>query len=211
MTRALVLIGAGGHGTVVLEVLLVTGQQVLGVCDPALPRGASGPLGQTVLGGDEAVATLSPDEVLLVNGVGSIGLPTARDEVFRRFAARGYRFATVVHPGALVSPHAVLEEGCQLMAGAVVQCGARVGADSIVNTRASVDHDSTLGRSVHVAPGAILCGEVRVGDLCHIGAGATVLQNVTLPDRTLVQAGSLVARSPVTRKRAAEARGASGR
>ena len=78
------------------------------------------------------------------------------------------------------------------MAGAVIQPGTRLGVNTIVNTRASIDHDCIIGDHVHIAPGAVLSGEVRVGNCSHIGCGATIVQGVKLGEATVIGAGAVV-------------------
>ena len=48
-----------------------------------------------------------------------------------------------------------------------------------------------IGDDVTIGHGAVLHG-CRIGNLCLIGMGATVMDDVTIPDRCLVAAGSLV-------------------
>ena len=80
------------------------------------------------------------------------------------------------------------------MAGCVIQTGTNIGANSIVNTRASIDHDCTIGETVHIAPGVTLSGNVRVGDRTHIGTGAVVIQGIAIDADSLVAAGAVVYR-----------------
>lgn len=188
------VVGAGGHARVLLEMLELTGRQVLGLTDPAPDKRGASIHGHVVLGSDELLEGQAPGSVELVNGIGSTNKLDRRAEVFQRFKAKGFRFATVVHPAAVVSRQAQLGEGVQVMAGAIVQTGCRIGPNTIVNTRASIDHDCWLGTSVHVAPGATLSGGVQVGDLTHIGVGATVVQSIVIGRRCLVGAGAVVLR-----------------
>jgi acetyltransferase-like isoleucine patch superfamily enzyme len=81
------------------------------------------------------------------------------------------------------------------MAGAVLNPGVRVGEFCIVNTRASLDHDSTMGAFSSLAPGAITGGNVAVGSYSNVGMGATVLPGVSIGQHTLIGAGALVYRS----------------
>jgi UDP-perosamine 4-acetyltransferase len=194
VTLPLIVLGAGGHSRVLLDALQLIGSTILGVVDPALKAGESGPLGYAVLGGDDVLERYRPDEVRLVNGIGSIGPTTRRDEIYRRNLAKGFGFASVVHPSAVISTSAVLAEGVQIMAGCVVQTGASIGANTIVNTRASVDHDCRIGETVHVAPGVTLSGTVTVGDRTHIGTGATVIQGITIGPDSVIAAGAAVYR-----------------
>ena len=191
MSLPIIVLGAGGHARVVIDALRAAKRRIVGVVDPKVK---DGPFGIPALGGDEALDRHAPGEVELANGIGGTGATGPRDEVFRRFGARGYRFVTIVHPSAVVSEFAELGEGAQVMAGGVVQPGAAIGANTIVNTRASVDHDCKIGRSVHIAPGVTLSGTVTVGDGSHIGTGACVIHGINIGRGCLVAAGAVVYR-----------------
>src|SRR5437868_1159843 len=117
--QPVVVIGAGGHARVLIDALRLTGCQISGAVDPALPAGSvSG--GVKLLGGDEALERFNPAEVMLVNGIGGTQTTAPRDAIYRRWHDKGFRFATVVHPFAMVSPSATLGEGAQVMAGCVI-------------------------------------------------------------------------------------------
>ena len=80
------------------------------------------------------------------------------------------------------------------VAGAIVAARAQLGDMCIVNHRASVDHECVLAPGVMVAPGATLCGSVRVGEDAFIGAGATVLPRLSVGAGAMVGAGAVVTR-----------------
>ena len=104
------------------------------------------------------------------------------------------RYATAVHPSALISPRAVIGEGTVVMHGAVVQSCARVGKHCIVNTGASVDHDCQLSDYVHIAPHATLSGNVQVGEGSRVGVGAVVKQGIRIGAWCTIGAGAVVVR-----------------
>ncbi len=189
-----VVVGAGGHARVLLEVLRCLGRQVLFVTDRSVGLYGTRIGGAEVRGPDECIAELPPGEVELVNGVGSVGVPNARREVYLRLRAQGYLFATLVHPSAVVAEGVAVAAGAQLMAGVVVQPGASIGENTIVNTRVAVDHDCRVGAHVHLAPGVVLSGTVTVGDRSHLGTGAVVIQGVRIGMGALVAAGAVVTR-----------------
>lgn len=187
------LLGAGDHAGVLIEALRLVGRRVAVVMDddPALHGGE---IEGVRIVGEAGLAEHLPDAVELANAIGSVAPPRVRRDMFERYRAKGYRFATVVHPAAFVSPSAELGEGAQVMAGAVVQPHARLGDDCLVNTGATVDHDCVVGPHSHIAPGVTLCGGVRIGHTCHLGAGATVVQQRRIGDGSLVGAGAVVVR-----------------
>lgn len=195
MLLPVIVVGCGGHSHVVIEALRLQGRAVVGVIDPALPVGTPGPFGLRVLGGDEALDKFRPNEIRLVNAIGSTNSMTVRHTIYQQSLKKGFRFAGVIHPSAVLSVTARVAEDAQIMAGCIVQSGADIGANTIVNTRASVDHDCTIGETVHIAPGVTLSGNVRVGDRTHIGTGAVVIQGITIGADSLIAAGAVVYRN----------------
>ncbi|MEM9413923.1 MAG: acetyltransferase [Planctomycetota bacterium] len=194
----IVLIGAGGHGKVLISTLRMLGREVLFATDDAPTQHGRDLDGTQVRGTDDLISQYTPDQVELVNGVGSVHLPDARQKVFELFKHRGYRFATIIHPDALIAPSAQIAQGAQVMAGTIVQAGALVGANTILNTRCSVDHDCVIGAHTHIAPGVTLSGNVSIGQRCHLGTGATVIHGITIGHSTLVGAGAVVVKDAPT-------------
>ncbi len=193
----IIVIGAGGHARVLIDILRRRGEVVAAAID-ANPALHGKPLdGVPVIGGDDAVLARDPAAVLLVNGVGNIpGKGTSglgrRRAVFERFMARGYRFMGVISPDAMVSSGAAVDSTAQVVTGAIVHPGAVIGANAIVNTGAQIDHDCILAAHSHVAPGAVLCGAVRVGAEAHVGAGAVVVPGIAIGEGAVIGAGAVV-------------------
>ena len=197
MTCPVVIIGAGGHATVVADALLEAGADVLGFTDVDASLHGTQRLGLSVLGNDDVLDRYSADGVRLVNGLGFVsgtGRTSVRARAQQRLEAAGWTFVGVLHPRAIVSRHATIGAGSQVLAGAIVQAGARVGANTIVNTAAIVEHDALVGDWCHLAPRATLCGQTRVGSGSLVGAGAVLRQSITIGEDTLVGAGAVVLR-----------------
>jgi sugar O-acyltransferase (sialic acid O-acetyltransferase NeuD family) len=193
MSRPVIIIGAGGHAAVVADALMACGIEVIGFTDVDPRRHGSLLLGSRVLGEDELVLSrYRQDGILLANGIGGIGATELRRKVQMRLQQAGWRFMTVRHPSAIVSPSAQIGPGVQILAGSIVQANARIGEGSIVNTGAVIEHDCEVGSFVHTAPRALLCGDVRVGSGSHVGAGSVVKQGLRLGPDTLVGAGAVV-------------------
>jgi UDP-perosamine 4-acetyltransferase len=191
-----VLLGAGGHASVVLALLRELQCEVLGVSDPAL-LSQSVPVWQGLPVFDDAtvLAKYLPTTVFLANGVGFVQTPEPRQGVFDTYAQMGFVFPALVHPFSWVASDVQVEEGVQIMAGAVVQTGAHLGVNTLVNTGARIDHGCQIGPHNHVACGAILCGNVHLETHTLIGAGAVLIQDVSLGSHCTVGAGSVVLHS----------------
>ncbi|MBW1740303.1 MAG: acetyltransferase [Deltaproteobacteria bacterium] len=192
MNRPVLVIGAGGQARVLVDALTLSGVEVVGLLDVDEAKQGSGVLGIKVIGGDDAVEEYAPNKVFLVNGIGSVKSMAQRRKVYERYKSRGYGFASVVHPSAVIARDIVLGEGTQILAGAVVQAGCVIGENVIINTRASVDHDCRIGPHVQIAPGATLSGKVEIGEGTHVGTGAVVIQGIAIGKNCVVGAGAVV-------------------
>ena len=185
----MVLLGAGGHAKVLLEALQLEGRNVLGLLTPDLEKGSKH-LVLEVLGDDEQLQQFKPSDIDIVNGIGSLPFEQLRWKISNKVRSWGFGLSRVIHPTAVVSSNATLEEGVQIMAGCVIQPGCTIGKDSIINTGSTIDHDCIIGEKSHIAPGCTLSGGVRVGELVHIGTGCSIIQNIKVGDGAVVAAGT---------------------
>ncbi len=187
-----IVLGAGGHAKVLIDVLRIRAITVVGITSIELQDINKKLNGINVIGNDDTVFQYSSESVHLVNGIGFAGKTEKRRKLFEFFKDKGYSFARVIHPSAVISPDVQMDEGVQVMAGAVIQAGSKIKENSIINTKVSVDHDCVIGPHVHLAPGVTISGGVQVADDVHIGAGTTIIQGIRIGKKCLIGAGSLV-------------------
>ena len=188
------ILGAGGHSKVLIDSLRFKEHiQILGVLDIDPQLMGKKILGVNVLGSEhEILKQYLPHSVQLVNGIGSVGPTVGREQIFQKFKSFGYSFLTIIHPTAYVGQEVILGEGVQLMAGSIVQPGSEIGDNVIINTNASVDHDSFIGNHVHLAPGVICCGSVKIDSGTHAGCGVVIRQGVHIGKNSFIAAGAVV-------------------
>ena len=189
-----IILGAGGHAKVLIDALLLRSVELLGITDADAGKKGHTLLGVPVLGGDAEVMKHPAEAIRLVNGVGSVRVNPLRRQLFEQFAGKGYRFASVAHPSAIIATDVALSEGTQIMAGAVVQTGCHIGTNALINTGSIVDHDCHIGNHAHISPGVTLSGGIRIGENSHIGTGATVIQGIQIGRNSLIAAGAVVIR-----------------
>jgi sugar O-acyltransferase (sialic acid O-acetyltransferase NeuD family) len=186
--KRLALLGASGHGKVVADAALASGWSSVEFFDDAWPQRERNGLWSVV--GDTSVLLerLAHYDGVMVS-IGDCAVRWAKQQLLQ---AANARLATVIHPAATVSRHAVLGPGSVVMAGAVVNIDVEVGAAGIINTGATVDHDCRLAEAVHICPGAHLAGNVQVGFCSWVGIGAAIKQGIVLGNNVLVGAGAVV-------------------
>jgi sugar O-acyltransferase (sialic acid O-acetyltransferase NeuD family) len=188
-----VVFGAGGHGKVVADMLLLRGVTVAGFVDDRAERTSSRIMGLPVLGNRDWLrrqAAAGPLAVALGIGTNNHG----RREAAEFTRSCGAQLLTVVHPAAVVSPHAHLGPGTVVMAGAVINAEAHVGTGVVVNSGAVVEHDVIVEDFAFLAPNCSIGGAGRVGELALIGLGAVLLPLVSVGAETKIGAGAVVLR-----------------
>lgn len=189
-----VMIGAGGHARMVLEIIRAMGrlapQAVVDADSSLWGRDLDG---VPIVGGDDRLAELASQGVRrFAVGVGATGDNSRRRRVYEAGLSAGLQPITLLHPTAIVSPGATIGAGAQVFPGAIVNAGSLIGANVIINSGAVVDHDCAIGDHAHVATGAVLAGTVSVGCGAHIGAGAVIRQCLRIGEWAVVGAGAVV-------------------
>jgi sugar O-acyltransferase (sialic acid O-acetyltransferase NeuD family) len=188
----IIIVGAGGHATTLADALLATGKSIIGFIDSSPDKQQEVLCGLPVLGGDDFLERHNYKDIMLVNGIGSVGDSAHRIRIQNRLERVGWRFIGVIHPAAIVSPFARIATDVHVLARAVVQPYASIEAGCIVNTGAIVEHNVSMGAWSHAAPGSVICGDVIIGERCHLGAGAVVMQGIKLGPQSLVGMGAAV-------------------
>lgn len=194
MPEGLVIIGAGGFGREVLDIIEAIGAtgvdlRFVGFLDDGevhhdrLARRAAKHLGRTV------DLPLHADRYVI-----GIGSSEARQHLARQLDKMGGSPMTLRHPFATVGSDTSIGDGCVLAAGARVTTNIRMGRHCQVHVNATVGHDTTVEDCVTILPGATVGGEVVLGAGVTIGTGANVLNGVTIGSASFVGAGAVVTR-----------------
>ena len=168
------IVGAGGYGRVVLDVLLASGlgDRVLGFYDDAHAALSGDVRGVPILG-DVGVlkSMLSVEPVHVIVAITDNG---ARLRVANSLRGLGARFLTTVHPGAYVSEAAVVGDGCVVAAGVVVHPDAVVGSHCFLGPGAVVDRDAEVGAGTWISAGCVVGPGARVGARVILGQNSSV-------------------------------------
>ena len=191
MTRKVIIIGGSGQALSLADAAQGLDLDLLGCVAPNLASTTAERL--AYLGTEVTETPYSPDQVQLLNGIGSAGPIERRRLVYSRLLAQGWRFLSLVHRSAVVSPLAEsLGDAHQILAGSVINAGVRLGDNVLINSGAIVEHGCRIGDHSHIASGATLCGDCDIGESVHIGAGATLIQGIRVGDGAVIAAGSVV-------------------
>jgi sugar O-acyltransferase (sialic acid O-acetyltransferase NeuD family) len=195
--RDVVLIGAGGFGRETAEAVRAARQagspwQLLGYLDDDVARHGTAVDGVPVLGPLGELSRL-PDAKVVI----STGRPDdygSRARIAARLGLPAERYATIVHPTAVVSATSTIGPGSVLLAHVVLTAAVEVGAHVAVMPHVTMTHDDRISDFVTLATGVALGGGVQVNRGAYIGAGALVREYRTVGVGAMVGMGAIVLR-----------------
>ncbi len=188
MAKEIVIIGAGGHAKVIIDLIEsmpeISRKYKVELLDDNIPIGTL-ICGKKITGTISNCLNYSADAKFII----SIG-----NNKIRRKVAEKYQlpYISLIHPSAVIGKNVDLGQGTVVMANAVINCESKIGKHCIINTSATIDHECMLGDYVHISPGVHLGGQVSVGEESWIGIGSCVKNNVDIGKKVVVGAGTVV-------------------
>jgi sugar O-acyltransferase (sialic acid O-acetyltransferase NeuD family) len=189
-TNRIILVGAGGHGSVVYEAIRLSDKWELVELRDDRPVET----GNKFDGLEVRVPAIPAQPLTGADVHVGIGNNAIRERISAALRSLGAQLVAIVHPSASIASTASISAGTFVAARAVIAPHAILGEGTIVNHGAVVDHDCVLGSWTHVAPGVLLGGGVSVGSSALIGAGSIVLPGLQVGDGAIVGAGAVVTR-----------------
>lgn len=190
-SKSVFLFGYSGHAFVIIESLLDAGFNVKGYFDFKVAE--KNPYGLEYLGYEREVDVKSIVGKDLV--FPSIGDNLIRKKVIEIFEKLQLNQFVLADPSANISRTAFINTSTYLGKNVVVNAQSEIGKGVILNTGCIIEHECQISDYVHIAPGAVLCGNVSTGEECFVGANSVVRQNLTISSGSIIGAGSVVIRN----------------
>jgi sugar O-acyltransferase (sialic acid O-acetyltransferase NeuD family) len=201
MTRDLVIVGCGGFGREVADVVQAVNASsaedpawnVIGFLDDSpsdvdlerLQR-----IGLRVLGAVEAtVDTLSGTDYVV-----AVGDPHARARLVELSDKAGLSPASLIHPSARIGSDVTIGDGTIVCGGVSITTDIRIGKHVQFNPNSTIGHDTTIGDFVTVSPLVAISGNCTIEELTMLGTHSAVLPGISVRSGATVGAGSCVVR-----------------
>lgn len=136
--------------------------------------------------GDPQEYTPQPNDRFLM----AVGYMDARRDIFETLTDRGGKFASFVHPKAVIASTADIGVGAVIYPFAIVSNASTLDECVHLNYFASVGHDCRLGKYCLMAPYATLNGFVTLADEVYVSTHGTVAPGRSVGHRAKISANS---------------------
>jgi sugar O-acyltransferase (sialic acid O-acetyltransferase NeuD family) len=185
----MILIGYSGHSFVVYGIFSAAGKKITGYCDVAEKE--YNPFSLPYFGSENSetgLQALKQNDFFI-----AIGDNNLRNKINSNLQQNQLLPINAIHPSAIIDASATIaQHGVMIAANAAINPLASIGTGAICNTGCIIEHECVVGEFAHIAPGAVLCGNVKIGDGTFVGANAVIKQGITVGKNAMIGAGAVV-------------------
>lgn len=124
----------------------------------------------------------------------AVGDPKTRKKIADNLP-QDTKYATLIHPSAIIMDDCKIGEGSIITAGSIVTCNIHLGKHTHLNLNTTVGHDCRIGDYFTTAPGVHISGECNIGDCVYFGTNASVRQGIEINDNVTIGMGGVVVKN----------------
>jgi sugar O-acyltransferase (sialic acid O-acetyltransferase NeuD family) len=186
LKKPVAIVGYSGHAYVIIDIFLNAGRLVTAYCDQEEKK--ANPYHLNYLGKEsEVISKLKKYDYFACVGHNGI-----REKIHTQLSQFLGNPINAIHPSAVISGSVKMGDGVMIAANATLNPMVEIGRGVICNTSSSIDHECIIDDFCHIAPGAVLCGNVQVGRNTFIGANSVIRQGITIGKNVTIGAGTVV-------------------
>ena len=121
----------------------------------------------------------------------ALAIPEVKYKIVTMLKEKGAKFATIIHPTALVNKNAIIGEGVIMTPRSNVNPDAEIG-DFVSILGSGIGHDAKVGDYSTLSGRCSVNGHVQVGKMVYMGCGTVVAPSKKIGDGAYVGIGSVV-------------------
>ena len=188
-TENIILIGYSGHAFVICDSMIRRSMNIIGYCEAESK--SLNPFDLAFLGSESERSVI--EKLRTTQYFVAIG-----DNDRRRIVSQKLIELTGLHPVNIIDEKTTISSSCTMGKGVFISSGCVINAVStihdgvICNTNATIEHECTIGKYSHVAPGVTICGNVQIGANTLVGAGSVIKPGIKIGDNVILGAGSVI-------------------
>ena len=189
MRKKIVIIGAGGFGREVFNLINKDLFEIIGFIDNVTNVDSNLPL--PIIGDDNLILKLK-EKGIADHACVTIGNLQKRKAIFETAFISELFLPQIIHSSSTILTSISLGFGVVIYPNVVVMNDCNIGRGVLLNAGVTLGHDVIVGDFSSINPGAHIAGKVRIGQEVLIGIGASIRENVIIGNRVIIGAGSVV-------------------
>lgn len=185
----IILIGYGGHGKSVADCIERKKEyRIVGYTDFKSRKTS-----YKYLGTDDILEEVFKGGVKnAAVGIGYMGKGNIRETIYKKLKKIGFNLPVICDSSSIISSTAQIGEGVFVGKGSIINTEAIVERMAIINTNTLIEHECIVEEYAHIAVGAVLCGQVKIGKSSFVGANSTIIQQRKVESYSIIPAGAII-------------------
>ena len=189
--KKIIIVGAGGFGRELLQWIkdinkVTPTWEILGFIDDNLNALDGVEIDYGIIGTIKDWVPKEDEEFAL-----AFGSPELKRKIVSILKEKGAKFATIIHPTALVSEFAHYGEGFIMFPYSKLSCNSTVG-EFVTLLSTPIGHDNVIGDYTVISGGCNIVRNVKIGKDVFLAAGVCIAQDVIIGDGAYLGLGSVV-------------------
>ncbi len=196
--KNLIILGAGGTAFDLVDIAIAMNKKritwnIIGFLDDNPILKGKKIYGYPVLGSISESIKFS--DAYFSSSIGDAYRPTLRKNVREMVPFDNSRFASLIHPTAVISKTSKVEPGAIIYSNVTLSGAVYVGHDVFLCGNTFLGHECVIGNHCVLSVGNYLASDVHVGNCCYLGVGVMVRHQTIIGDNCLIGMGTKVVKS----------------
>lgn len=193
--KQLIILGAGGTAYDLIDIAhavnkTIPSWEIIGYLDDNLDLQGKIVYGYPVIGTINDSKKYS--EVYFASSIGDAYRPGLRKVVRDIVPFSNERFASLIHPTAIISETATIGPGAVIYGNVTLSGMVKVGHDVFLCGNTFLGHECIIGNHCVLSVGNYLASDVHVADCCYLGVGVMIRHQISIGNNTLIGMGTKV-------------------
>lgn len=193
MKEKIIIIGAGGHAKVVIDIIeLQSNYEIIGIIAQEDEKKKE-LFGYKIYKGDKYLLTFYNKGIKnIAIGIGGYKSNSLRKKIFNKVQKIGFNIPALIHPKAIVSSTAKIDDGSVIFAGVILNPEVQIRKNSIIATGSSIDHETIIEDHVLVSAGVTVGACTLIKEEVLVALGAKIISGVEIGSKALIASGAVV-------------------
>lgn len=196
--KDLIILGAGGTAFDLIDIAKAMNKcelqwNILGYLDDNKELHGKSVYGFPVLG--SITQSGSFKNAYFASSIGDAYRPQLRKTVRDKVPFTNEKFASLIHPTAIISETASIEPGAVIYGYVTLSGAVHVGHDVFLCGNTFLGHECVIGNHCVLSVGNFLASDVHIGDCCYLGVGVMIRHQMKIGENCLIGMGTRVVKS----------------
>jgi sugar O-acyltransferase (sialic acid O-acetyltransferase NeuD family) len=188
------ILGVGNNTLVFIELATLCGYKVKGLYHYNKSRVGEIYYGIKII--DDIDNLFKNEDLSNFNFALSMGNNLIRDELFNTIKYKNGNTPTLIHPSAIISKYATIEEGVIINAFSKINTETIIKQNTIISVNVNISHNTTINKSCYISQSANIGAKLSIGKNSLIGQGAILIsEKGNVGEYVTIGAGSVVTKN----------------